>query len=141
MNAKNMSELETMLKKEIEKAMRVTSEKVLEDMYDETGKFYTGEQPTMYVRTGALGDTPRTTAISTLGNTISFEAYLDTNHVYDTGKKPTMLDILNLTKSVPERHSSVGYLGGNVRGRTGFWERSLERMERDFDETLRKFFK
>lgn len=140
MNAKNMDELTAMLKKEATKAMRVASEKALADMYDETGGFYTGTEPTMYIRTGALGDTPRTTAISISGNEISFKAYLDTNHVYSTGKKPTMLDILNLTKSKPEHNSSVGYLRG-VCGKIGYWERAEGKMERDFDETLRKFFK
>lgn len=54
MTANSMSELNAMLIKELGKAMNVTSEKTLADMYDETGKFYTKGKPVMYKRTGAL---------------------------------------------------------------------------------------
>lgn len=140
MAANNMQQLNAMLMEELRKAMNVTSKKVLADMYEETGGFYTqGKKPTMYERTGALGDTPRTTAVSTSGNEASFEAYLDKGHQYTTGANPTMEDVLNLTKAVPDHNSSVGYLR-SVRGRTGFWERANEKMGERLDETLNKFF-
>lgn len=135
-----MKQLNAMLMKEMRKAMKVTSEKVLADMYEETGGFYTnGRKPTMYERTGALGDTPRTTTVSISGNEASFDAYLDKGHQYTTGANPTMEDVLNLTKEKPEHNSSVGYLR-SVRGNTGFWERANEKMEDRLDETLNKFF-
>lgn len=81
MTAKNMKELEQMLLKEMRKAMNVASERMLADMYDETGGFYTQGNPKMYQRTGALGDTPKTTAVSSSGNVVSFKAYLDTSGV------------------------------------------------------------
>lgn len=140
MNARNMKELTTMLNKEVRKAMQVTQKKALEDMYAETGGFYTGGEPKMYERTGALGDTPRTTALTTSGNEVSFEAYLDTDHKYTTGKEPTMEDVLNLTKGIPKHKSSVGYLRSAV-GNNGFWERAEDKIERDFNETFNKFFK
>lgn len=144
MTANNMKQLNAMLMKELRKAMNVTSKKVLADMYEETGNFYTqGKEPTIYERTGALGDTPRTTSVSTSGNEASFEAsfeaYLDKDHQYTTGANPTMEDVLNLTKAKPEHNSSVGYLR-SVRGRTGFWERANEKMGERLDETLNKFF-
>lgn len=140
MAAKNMKQIESMLMQEIEKAMNEASKKALEDMKEEVSGFYAGGTPTMYERTGALGDTPRTTSLTVTGNEISFNAYLDENHRYTTGKNPTMEDILNLTKATPVHNSSVGYLR-SVRGRVGFWERAKDKMERDFNETLRKTFK
>ena len=102
MAVNNMKQLETALMKEMRKAMNVTSKKVLADMHEETGGFYTQGEPKMYERTGALGDTPKTSPVSSVGNEVSFEAYLDTNHRYTTGKNPTMEDVLNLTKASPE---------------------------------------
>lgn len=140
MAAKNMKQIESMLMQEIEKAMNEASKKALEDMKEEVAGFYAGGTPTIYERTGALGDTPKTTKPSTSGKTVSFNAYLDENHRYTTGKNPTMEDILNLTKAAPVHNSSVGYLR-SVRGRVGFWERAKDKMERDFNETMNKFFK
>lgn len=140
MAAKNMKQIETILRKEVRKSMERVSQKALEDIYEETGNFYTGKEPRLYERTGALGDTPRTTSLTVSGNKISFNAYLDKNHKYTTGKNPTMEDILNLTKATPVHNSSVGYLR-SVRGKVGFWERAKDKMERDFNETLRKTFK
>lgn len=140
MTANNMKQLNAMLMKEMRKAMNLTSKKVLADMYEETGGFYTeGKTPNKYERTGALGDTPRTTSVSVSGNEASFDAYLDKGHQYTTGANPTMEDILNLTKQNPDHNSSVGYLR-SVRGKIGFWERANEKMGDRLDETLDKFF-
>lgn len=140
MAAKNMKQIEFMLKKEVQKSMERVSKRALEDMYEETGNFYTGKEPEMYERTGALGDTPRITSLSVSRNEISFNAYLDEKHKYTTGKNPTMEDILNLTKATPVHNSSVGYLR-SVRGKIGFWDRAKDKIERDFNEILRKTFK
>ena len=104
MTANNMNELNAMLIKELKKSMNVTSDKVLADMYDETGKFYTKGKPAVYKRTGALGDTPTTTSptISSFGNSseASFDAYLDTNHQYTSGDNPSMQQVLELVSYV-----------------------------------------
>ena len=139
MTAKNMTQLKQMIMKRAEKAMSVASEKMLADMYDETAGFYTGGEPTMYERTGALGDTPRTTAPTVSGDTVSFEAYLDTSHNYTTGKNPTMLDVLNLAND-GITNSSVGNLRETV-GNQGFWDRAKEKMEKSFYDTLKKYFR
>lgn len=139
MIANNMSELNAMLMKELVKAMNITSDKMLEDMYDETGKFYTKGHPKMYQRTGALGDTPRITAVTTGVNSASFEAYLDETHGYTTGKTPSMHDVLELA-NYGNTNSSVGYLRPAL-GSKGFWEKSEKKMEKTFGRTLRQFFK
>ena len=138
MTATNMQELQTMLMGEIRKAMGVVSEKALADMYEETAGFYSGGEPDEYERTGALGDTPRTTAIENTGNGMKFEAFLDTNHKYDTGKNPPMLDVLYLAND-QITDSSVGWLRENV-GSEGFWERAVEKIGNDFESTFFQFF-
>lgn len=140
MEARNMEQLNAMLLKEVRKAMQITSEKSLAAMHEETGNFYTsGDDPIMYKRTGALGDTPKTTALNVQGNMVEFSAYLDTTHRYTTGKSPTMLDVLNLAdKHITD--SSVGKLRLTL-GSSGFWKRSEKKIEREFKKTMGKFFR
>lgn len=141
MTVNNMRQLEQMLLKEAQKAMTVASDKILADMYDETGKFYTKGSPKMYQRTGALGDTPRTTAISTSGKTVSFDAYLDTSHGYTTGSNPSMLQVLNLANYGTPFTTKNGYPAKPTLGQKGFWERAEKKMQKTLDRTMSKFFK
>ena len=133
-NCRNIAELQTAIMKEIQKAMLVSEKKALADMYEETGGFYTGGEPKMYQRTGALGDTPKTTAQTVSGNEVSFEAYLDQGHVYSTGKRPTMNAVLHLANegSYPGLRPAVG--------RTQFWDRAEKKIEQDFNNTMGSFF-
>lgn len=141
MTANNMRELEQMLLREARKAMVVASDKILADMYDETEKFYTKGNPKMYQRTGALGDTPKTTAISSFGNEVSFDAYLDTSHGYTTGSKPSMTQVLNLANYGTPFTTKNDYPSKPTLGKKGFWERAEKKMQRTLDRTMKKFFK
>lgn len=138
MIAKNMAELEKMLMKEMRKSMNVASDKMLADMYEETEGFYSGSNPKQYERTGALGDTPKVTSLSQNENEVEFTAYLDQDYKYSTGKKPSMKDVLHLANE-GVTNSSVGYLRDTV-GKKGFWERAKNKMEKTFNDTMRRFF-
>ena len=140
MTAKNMKELEQMLLKEMRKAMNVASERMLADMYDETGGFYTQGNPKMYQRTGALGDTPKTTAVSSSGNVVSFKAYLDTSGGYTTGDNPSMAQVLDLANYGKPWTTKSGSLARATLGKKGFWERAEKKMQRTLDRTMRQFF-
>lgn len=137
--ARNINELNRMLHKELRKAMTVTAKKVLADMYKETGDFYTGGEPDMYIRTGALGDTPTTTAISVNGNEMTFEAFLNTQHQYTTGKNPNMLQVLRLTNDLDTDQPGIGRLL-EAKGSPQFWDRALQQMEKTYDDVLSSFF-
>lgn len=138
MVARNMKELEAMLIKEMGKSMHISSERMLEDMYEETGKFYTTRNPVEYQRTGALADTPKTTPLSTAGTSVSYDAYLDTTHNYTTGKSPNMKDVLELASN-GNTSSSVGYLRPTV-GKLTPWEDIENILEQTLDKTLGMFF-
>ena len=134
---KNMRELERELKQRLRKAMQVTAKKVEADMYEEMGGFYTGGNPKIYERTGALGDTPRTSALTSSGLQMEFEAYLDTNHQYTTGKQPSMRAVL----AVANDHGlASSYVLRPPVGNQHFWERAESRMEKTFHDTMRSFF-
>lgn len=144
MTANSMEELRAVMLKEADKAMRVASEKALADMYEETGKFYTGKQPKVYKRTGALGDAPRITAnkkVITGSNTaeVYFDAYLDTEHVYSTGDRPEMEKVLELANYGKPWQTKSGADAKDTVGKKGFWERAEKKMEKHFNQTMRKF--
>lgn len=153
MTANNMEQLKSMLLKQIDKAMRVTSQKALADMYEETGKFYTGRKPKVYKRTGALGDTPRTTANKKVQKSstqfeISFDAYLDQNYQYTSGDRPGMDKVLELANygkpwtTKQYTYNSVVYGGVPAKptvGKRGFWERAEKKIGKHFYQTVKKF--
>lgn len=140
MDARSMGELEQMLRQQMLKAMNVVQAQVLADMYEEVGNFYTVGSPTIYKRTGTLGSSPRTTAISSGGNTASFEAYLEpgsytvpnpdfTSRGYASYFSP--MQVLNAAE----------YHFANVRGRPGFWNRSQLKFEKELRNTMSSFFR
>lgn len=140
MAAKSMEELRKMLLKRTERAMRVTSDKAFKDLDYEVGEFYSGKQPRVYVRTYALGNTPRVTKekITTSADSanISFDAYLDQSYVYKTGDKPSMDKVLDLANDgIPW----ASYVKPTV-GKKGFWERAEKKIEKDLEDTMGKFF-
>lgn len=140
-SARNAKQLNAMIMKDLKKAAHVASEKMLADMYEETGDFYTGGEPVMYQRTGALGDTPRTTSVdssSTVdGGSVSFKAYLDTSTGYTTGRSPSMQTVLDLANNGGDMTNPPMRA---VVGKSGFWDRAEEKMEESFKETMKQFF-
>lgn len=142
--ARNMKQLNNMLMRSLKNAMKATSKKAKADLYEATGWFYSGGEPKVYERTGALGDTPRVTdnnvSKHTNGGEVSFTAYLDQNYVYTTGDNPDMEKVLNLANDGIQWVTSSGYYARNTVGNKKFWERAEENIEKDFEETLSKTF-
>ena len=137
--ATSMGELERMLQQQLHNAMQVVQTKAETDMREETANFYSVGSPTIYHRTGALGNSPRVTGLSGGGNSVSFEAYLEppsytvpniafTSRGYASYFSP--LQVLNAAE----------YHFAHVRGRSGFWHRSELKMERDLNNILSTFF-
>ena len=140
MTANNMNELERILMFQVRKAMNVASQKSLRDMDEETWGFYTKGQPKVYQRTGALGDTPKVTNVSSSTNEATFVAYLDQSHNYTTGDDPTMGQVLDLANyGIPWKTGS-GALARPTVGKSGFWERAEKKMEKTLDDTMSQFF-
>lgn len=140
---KNISQLHSLLLRRVESAMDSVQREVLKGMYTETYGFYTSREPKVYQRTGALGDSPRVTTVTVKrrlhGGKVSFEAYLDTNYTYTSGRHPNMLDVLNVAENYKNNNSSVGYLRPPV-GKQGFWRRSQKRIDKAINKQLGKFF-
>ena len=140
--ARNMSELNSMLLAEVNNVMQEFSKQALSDMKEQTSEFYDYAQPEVYERTEVLKNSPKisnvTITTTPIGGVVSFDAYLDQNHRYTTGKNPTMHQVLE----VAETHKKCSYykLRAPV-GHQGFWKRSQKSMARDFKKTMRKYFR
>lgn len=140
-SARNAKQLNALIMKDLKKAANLASQRMLADMHEETGDFYTGGEPVMYQRTGALGDTPRTTGVSasssSSGGEVSFKAYLDTSETYTTGRSPSMKMVLDLANNGGDMTNPPMRA---VVGKSGFWDRAEEKMEKSFKDTMEQFF-
>lgn len=134
-----MAELESMLKKELLKAMNEVAGRALEAMNDGIEDFYSGGEPKIYERTFAMKETPTISKIHDSGKTISFEAYLNTQHQYTTGKNPNMLQVLLLTNDLETNQPNIGYLKKAV-GSPHYWDRVLEIMKQTYYDVLNRYF-
>lgn len=139
--ARNMNQVNQLLMKKIQQAMKEVQQNALSDMQKETARFYEGTQPTSYHRTGALGQTPRvsdlTSSKSSTGGKVSFNAYLDDTHQYTTGRQPTMRTILTMANQGGSmKNPPMAALDGNP----GFWDRSKEEIERELKQTMTRYF-
>ena len=133
-------QLKKQILSELQGAVSKAAAKTMDDMNDAIDTFYSGGQPKKYIRTGALGDTPRTTPVQSSGNTISFTAYLDTSHVYSTADQPSMGQVLDLANyGIPWQTGGGGWAHPTV-GSPGFWEEAQEKMKKTIEDTLKSQF-
>lgn len=138
--ANSMEQLESMLRTKLRKAMDVSSRKMLAKTFEETGGFYTQGKPKIYKRTGALGNSPKTTALSVSGNTVSYDVYLDTDVGYLV-PNPAFTD-----RGYPSSHTDLEVFqaaevgADGILGRPGFWERSEAEFQGILDSTIGSYF-
>ena len=128
--ASSDAELERLIQRDIERALKIAERKALEDMFEAVGRFYASGDPKKYQRTGALMNTPKTRNI----NNNSFEAYLDDSGHYTTGKRPSMGQVLELTNegSLPGFRPAVGA--------SGYWSIATKKIQADFEIAMSQFF-
>ena len=138
MNATSMEALERALMNHVRSAINSAASRADRIMRESLDSFYEGGTPTMYERTDALRNTSEVTQPKTDGKTISFEARLNDSHVYATGKKPTMTDVIELT-NYGNQMSSVGYLAPAV-GASGYLERAFDDVWKATQDALQSHF-
>lgn len=137
--ANSMKELMQEIRKQAEKAMQIVQAKAEADMYKETGNFYTSGNPRLYQRTGNLGSSPRTTGLSSGGNTISFEAYLDPGDYTAANARLRSMGFSSYFSPL-QVLTAAEHGASHILGRPGFWERSEEQIEKDLNEVMAQFF-
>ena len=141
--ANNSAELEKMIMDQVQKAMQATQVKIKADMLKETQAFYSQGSPILYTRTGQLGSSPRTTPVVMGGNSASFEAYLQEGNWYGKGNpNPAFTSRGWSSNFTPLEVLTAAEAGtAHIKGRSGFWERSLQHMEKDVNTVFGRYFK
>ena len=138
--ANNVAELEKMIMDQVQKAMQATQVKIKADMLKETKAFYSQGSPRLYTRTGQLGNSPRTTPVVVGGNSASFEAYLQLGSYHVPNEAFTSRGFASYFSPL-EVMTAAEAGTANIKGKSGFWERSLQHMERDINTVFGRYFK
>jgi len=138
--ANNSAELEKMIMDQVQKAMQATQVKIKADMLKETQAFYSQGSPKLYTRTGQLGSSPRTTPVAMGGNSASFEAYLQLGSYHVPNEAFTSRGWASYFSPL-EVMTAAEAGTAHIKGKSGFWERSLQHMEKDVNTVFGRYFK
>ena len=138
--ANNSAELEKMIMDQVQKAMQATQVKIKADMLKETKAFYSQGSPILYTRTGQLGSSPKTTPVSVGGNSASFEAYLQLGSYHVPNEAFTSRGWASYFSPL-EVMTAAEAGTAHIKGKSGFWERSLQHMEKDVNTVFGRYFK
>ena len=138
--ANNSAELEKMIMDQVQKAMQATQVKIKADMLKETKAFYSQGSPILYTRTGQLGSSPRTTPVVMGGNSASFEAYLQLGSYHVPNEAFTSRGWASYFSPL-EVMTAAEAGTAHIKGKSGFWERSIQHMEKDINTVFGRYFK
>lgn len=138
--ANNSAELEKMIMDQVQKAMQATQVKIKADMLKETQAFYSQGSPKLYTRTGQLGSSPRTTPVAMGGNSASFEAYLQLGSYHVPNEAFTSRGWSSYFSPL-EVMTAAEAGTAHIKGKSGFWERSLQHIERDINTVFGRYFR
>lgn len=140
MIASNMSQLVNMLRGEMTAAMQEANSKIHNVMKTEVGSFYSQGKPEIYVRTGALGNSPKVTSVSGGGSTVSFDAYLDQSYSYSMPNMEFIKRGYSSYFSTPEVLEVAENHSAHILGKSGFWARSESQFQSILDNAMRSHF-
>lgn len=136
----SMAQLETELRNEMVKAMNETMVRSLADMREQTMDFYSIGRPTIYHRTGQLGNSPRVEGVSVGGNSASFKAYLQMGSYTVPNPAFTRRGYASYFSPLQVMNAAE-YHQAHVKGRPRFWYRSQLNIERDLRNIMSAHFK
>lgn len=138
--ATSMAQLEKMLLDEMKKCMNDAANNILEVMRTETQGFYSQGSPKIYNRTGALGDSPKTSPVVAGGKEVSFDAYLDQSVSYEVPNWDFIEARYPSYFTTPEVFNAAEAGTAHILGKSGFWARSEAKMQQELDKAMKSSF-
>lgn len=136
----SMAELETMILAEMTKAMSIARAKSEQDTKTEVESFYSQGHPKIYHRTGKLGKSTKSHGTFSGGKSVSFVVWLDQTYSYTVPNPDFIERGFPSYFSTPMVFEAAEAGTANIKGRSGFWARSLEKIKSDTDDALSAFF-
>ena len=137
--ATSLSALQQMIKKEVRSAMQEVHSKALINMQQETRNFYSIGKPHIYIRTGALANSPKVGALFDSGYYLSFWFYLSPPSYYVPNPAFTMRGYASYFSPLQVMNAAE-YHFAHVLGRPGFWHRAYVKTEHDFKRAFSSRF-
>lgn len=142
--ASSMQQLNAELMNALRGAMSKANGRIFKETRKAVKWFYSGGVPVMYKRTGQLGNTPRTTAVSSamsgVGGSVTFEIYLEQGGGYGTGDNPSMAQVLDLANYGSAWTTKSGRTARPTVGNQGFWEKAEDQMQKILDQEVGSVF-
>lgn len=138
--ATSMAELERMIMDEMQRAMTVVHAKSEQDTRNEVQSFYSQGSPTIYKRTGKLGSSVRSKGVSRSGKRVSFFIWLDRTYNYTVPNPDFIEKGFASYFSTPMVFEAAEAGTANIKGKSGFWARSEEKIESNLNSTFASFF-
>lgn len=138
--ANSMAELEQLIMNEMQRAMSVVYSKSEQDTKNEVQSFYSQGSPTIYKRTGKLGNSVKTHGVSKRGKSIDFYVWLDQTYSYTVPNPDFIEKGFSSYFSTPMVFEAAEAGTANIKGKSGFWARSEQKIESDLNSTFASFF-
>ena len=138
--ASSMAELEKLIMDEIYAAMSVARSKSEQDTKIEVQSFYSQGSPTIYKRTGNLGNSVRANGASRGGRSVEFTVWLDQGMSYNVPNPDFTSRGFPSYFTTPEIFQAAESGAAGVKGKPGFWARSFEKIKSDTDDALSMYF-
>lgn len=138
--ASSMAELEKMILDDMYKAMSFAQKKSEQDTIGEVQSFYSQGSPTIYKRTGKLGKSVKTTGANIGGSSVEFSIWLDQGTPYQVPNPDFTSRGFPSYFTTPEIFEAAEGGTSGVKGKSGFWARSLTKIKSDTDSALGMYF-
>lgn len=132
-DVRSNAQFDDLMQKKLKKAINACKQPMKEAMKDGIEYFYAGGTPSIYERTGLLKQTPRVEDREMGAKEASIETFLSEGYGYNTGKHPSMAQVLVLSNE-----GAYPGLRANV-GSTGYWLYSEEKMKEIFEKIMSQF--
>lgn len=136
----SMAAIKKAIQKEAKAAMRDAQKKMWKKTRQEIESFYYQGSPTIYERTGTLGNSPQTTSLQDSGDSLEYEIYLDQSVSYEVPNEAFTSRGFPSYFTTPEIFEAAESGSFGVKGKSGFWARSEAEFQNILDSAMAQHF-
>lgn len=136
----NMAAIKRAIQKEAKAAMRDAQKKMWKKTRQEIESFYNQGSPTIYERTGTLGNSPQITNLQDSGDSLEYEIYLDQSVSYEVPNEAFTSRGFPSYFTTPEIFEAAESGSFGVKGKSGFWARSEAEFQNILDSAMAQHF-
>ena len=135
-----MAAIKRAIQKEAKAAMRDAQKKMWKKTQQEIESFYYQGSPTIYERTGTLGNSPQITSLQDSGDSLEYEIYLDQSVSYEVPNEAFTSRGFPSYFTTPEIFEAAESGSFGVKGKPGFWARSEAEFQNILDSAMAQHF-